>query len=266
MDDATLERYSRHLLLNEFSSKAQERLLASRVLVVGAGGLGSSALLYLATSGVGHITVADGDKVERSNLQRQIIHREATVGHLKAESARQTMLAINPTIAVDALCERLSGESLIRAVSKADVVLDCSDNFPTRYALNAACHAASKPLVSGAGVRFDGQLAVFDLRSADAPCYHCVFPADLESEEDRCAVTGVFAPVVGVIGIMQAAEAIKLIAQIAEPLISRLLMFDARSSRFHSVQLKRDPGCSVCGLSIGRARGAVTDLQEKIHV
>jgi molybdopterin-synthase adenylyltransferase len=264
MDDATLERYSRHLLLNEFSSEAQERLLASRVLVVGAGGLGSSALLYLATSGVGHITVADGDRVERSNLQRQIIHREATVGHFKAESARQTMLAINPTISVEALCERLSGQSLIAAVARADVVLDCSDNFATRYALNAACHAARKPLVSGAGVRFDGQIAVFDLRLPQAPCYHCIFPADLESEEDRCAVTGVFAPVVGVIGVMQAAEAIKVVAQIADPLTSRLLMFDARNSRFHTVQLKRDPSCAVCG-ALSEATATSMPKLEKVH-
>jgi molybdopterin-synthase adenylyltransferase len=246
MDDAQLERYSRHLLLNEFSTQAQAALLASHVLVVGAGGLGSSALLYLATSGVGHISIADGDRVERSNLQRQIVHRESTVGLNKAASARQTMLAINPTITIQTIESRLEGDALATAVANADVVLDCSDNFATRYALNAACLKTKKPLVSGAGVRFDGQLSVFDFRHDNVACYHCLFPQDLESEEDRCAVTGVFAPLVGVIGVMQASEAIKLIASIGQTLAARLMMFDALSARWHTVQVKQDPSCSVC--------------------
>ncbi len=249
MDDATLERYSRHLLLNEFGMQAQERLLAAHALVIGAGGLGSSALLYLATSGIGQITIADGDVVERSNLQRQIIHRESTIGLNKTLSAKQTMLAINPTIKVNALTERLGGDVLNEIVKTADVVLDCSDNFATRYALNVACLLHSKPLVSGAGVRFDGQLSVFDFRQHNTPCYHCIFPADLESEDERCAVTGVFAPLVGIVGVMQAAEAIKLIAGIGESVAGKMMMFDSLAARWHRVNLKQDPACTVCGSS-----------------
>jgi molybdopterin-synthase adenylyltransferase len=256
MDDSTLERYSRHLLLNEFGIQAQERLLAAHALVVGAGGLGSSALLYLATSGIGKITVADGDVVERSNLQRQIIHRESTIGVNKSLSAQQTMLAINPSITVNAITDRLGAAALNEVVKTADVVLDCSDNFVTRYAINAACLHHSKPLVSGAGVRFDGQLSVFDFRQYNTPCYHCIFPPDLESEEERCAVTGVFAPLVGIIGVMQAAEAIKLIAGIGESVAGKMMMFDALTTRWHSVNLKQDPACLMCGESSDRGRAS----------
>jgi molybdopterin/thiamine biosynthesis adenylyltransferase len=247
MDDRQRLRYSRHLLLNEFGEEAQERLLASRALVVGAGGLGSAALLYLASSGMGRITVCDGDRVDLTNLQRQIVHRVDAIGRPKASSAAATLAQINPDIVVEALEERAGPERLMALVQGADVVLDCSDNFATRHALNRACVAARKPLVSGAGIRFDGQVAVFDLRSPDAPCYHCLFAEDAEASEERCATMGVFAPLVGIIGTFQALEAIKLVAGIGETLAGRLMLFDALASRWHEVRLARDPQCRVCG-------------------
>ena len=247
MDDRQRLRYSRHLLLNEFGEEAQERLLASHALVIGAGGLGSAALLYLASSGMGRITVCDGDKVDLTNLQRQVVHRNESVGKPKAASAASTLGAINPDIRVEALEERASPERLMTLVRAADVVLDCSDNFATRHALNRACVAHRKPLVSGAGVRFDGQIAVFDLRREDAPCYHCLFAEDAQAQEERCATMGVFAPLVGVVGTMQAMEAIKLITGVGETLAGRLMLFDALASRWHEVRLARDPHCRVCG-------------------
>jgi adenylyltransferase/sulfurtransferase len=247
MDDRQRLRYSRHLLLNEFGEEAQERLLAARVLVVGAGGLGSAALMYLASSGVGHITVVDGDRVELTNLQRQVVHRNDSVGTPKAASAAETLAAINPEIEIEALDERAGPERLMALVRNADVVLDCSDNFATRHALNRACVAARKPLVSGAGIRFDGQVAVFDLRRDDSPCYHCLFADDAREADERCATMGVFAPLVGVVGTFQALEAIKLVAGIGESLAGRLMLFDALASRWHEVRLARDPQCRICG-------------------
>jgi molybdopterin/thiamine biosynthesis adenylyltransferase len=247
VDDQQRLRYSRHLLLNEFGEEAQERLLASHALVIGAGGLGSSALLYLAASGVGRITICDGDRVELTNLQRQIVHRLDALGQPKASSAAATLATLNPDIRVDALEERAGPERIAALVRDADVVLDCSDNFATRHAINRACVAARKPLVSGAGIRFDGQVAVFDLRVEGAPCYHCLFAEDAQSAEDRCATMGVFAPLVGIIGTIQAAEAIKLLAGIGETLAGRLMLFDALSSRWHEVRLARDPHCRICG-------------------
>lgn len=248
MDDRQRLRYSRHLLLDGFGEESQERLLASHALVVGAGGLGSGALLYLASSGVGHITVADGDAVDLTNLQRQVVHRVDAIGGNKARSAAATLAAINPEVRVDALAERLTPERMRTLARSADVVLDCSDNFATRHALNEACVAARIPLVSGAGIRFDGQVAVFDLRSSAGGCYNCLFPADARSEEERCATLGVFAPLVGVIGTMQAMEAIKLVAGIGQTLAGRLQLFDALGSRWHEVRLSRDPRCIVCGV------------------
>lgn len=247
MDDRQRLRYSRHLLLNEFGEEAQERLLASHALVIGAGGLGSAALLYLASSGVGRITVCDGDKVDLTNLQRQVVHRNESIGSPKALSAAKTLAAINPDIRVEALEERAGPERLAALVRGADVVLDCSDNFATRHALNRACVASRKPLVSGAGIRFDGQIAVFDLRRDDAPCYHCLFAEDAQAPEERCATMGVFAPLVGVVGTFQAMEAIKLVAGVGETLAGRLMLFDALGSRWHEVRLARDPHCRVCG-------------------
>ena len=247
MDDQQRLRYSRHLLLNEFGEEAQERLLASHALVVGAGGLGSPALLYLASSGMGRITVCDGDRVDLTNLQRQIVHRQESVGQPKAASAAATLRSINPEIRVDSLEERAGPERLMALVRGADVVLDCSDNFATRHALNRACVAAGKPLVSGAGIRFDGQVAVFDLRRPEAPCYNCLFAEDAEAEDVRCAVMGVFAPLVGIVGTFQAMEAIKLVSGVGETLAGRLMLFDALASRWHEVRLARDPHCRVCG-------------------
>jgi len=248
MDDRQRLRYSRHLLLNEFGEEAQQRLLAARALVVGAGGLGSSALLFLASSGIGHITVVDDDEVELTNLQRQVIHRTSSIGLPKAASAASTLAELNPDVRILALEERAGPERLAELVRDADVVLDCSDNFATRYALNRACVDARKPLVSGAGIRFDGQVAVFDLRDAAAPCYHCLFPQSADSTEERCATMGVFAPLVGVIGTMQALEAIKLVAGVGETLSGRLQLFDALGSRWHEVRLVRDPHCAACGV------------------
>ena len=247
MDDQQRLRYSRHLLLNEFGEEAQERLLRAHALVIGAGGLGSSALMYLASSGVGRITVCDGDKVDLTNLQRQIVHRLEAVGTPKVHSAAATLATLNPEIHVEPLQERAGPERLAALARAADVVLDCSDNFSTRHALNKACVAACRPLVSGAGVRFDGQITVFDLRSPDSPCYHCLFAEDAEAVEERCATMGVFAPLVGIIGTLQAAEAIKLVAGIGESLAGRLLLFDALASRWHEVRFARDPHCAVCG-------------------
>ena len=247
MDDQQRLRYSRHLLLNEFGEEAQQRLLDAHALVIGAGGLGSAALMYLASSGMGRITVCDGDKVDLTNLQRQVVHRQESVGKPKAGSAAATLRGINPDIRVEALEERAGPERLAALVRTADVVLDCSDNFATRHALNRACVAARKPLVSGAGIRFDGQVAVFDLRRPEAPCYHCLFAEDARAEEERCATMGVFAPLVGIIGTFQALEAIKLVAGVGETLAGRLMLFDALGSRWHEVRLARDPHCEVCG-------------------
>jgi len=260
MDDQQRLRYSRHLLLDEFGEEAQERLLASHALVIGAGGLGSSALMFLASSGVGRITVADGDKVELTNLQRQIAHRVASIGENKAESAARTLAALNPEIAVVALPLRLAPEAIAAQVARADIVLDCSDNFATRYAVNRACVEAGKPLVSGAGIRFDGQVSVFDLRRPDAACYHCLFAEDAEAQDVRCAVMGVFAPVVGIIGTLQAMEAIKLLAGIGATLAGRLLLCDALAGRFHEVRFERDPDCTVCA----RRHADVVEL-EAVH-
>ena len=247
MDDEQLLRYSRHILLPEIGIEGQQRLLDAHVLMIGAGGLGSPAALYLASAGIGTLTICDGDVVDLTNLQRQIVHREAAVGQPKVASARDTLLAINPRVNINAVQERVAGDRLAQLVAAADIVLDGSDNFATRHAVNRACVAARKPLVSGAGIRFDGQLAVFDLRRADAPCYACLFPESGENEEMRCAVMGVFAPVVGIIGAMQAAEALKLLAGTGESLAGRLLLFDALRTEWRSIRLARDPGCKVCG-------------------
>ena len=247
MDDQQRLRYSRHLLLNEFGEEAQERLLASHALVIGAGGLGSAALLYLAASGFGRITVADGDRVDLTNLQRQVVHRIDSIGEPKAASAARTLAAINPEVRVEALTERAGEGRIAELAARADVVLDCSDNFPTRHAINRACVAARRPLVSGAAIRFDGQVAVFDLRRDGAPCYQCLFAEDAQPAEDRCATMGVFAPLVGIIGTFQALEAIKLVAGIGESLAGRLLLFDALAGRWHEVRLARDAHCRVCG-------------------
>ena len=246
MDDEQLLRYSRHILLPEIGIEGQQRLLDAHVLMIGAGGLGSPAALYLASAGIGTLTICDGDVVDLTNLQRQIVHREAAVGQPKVASARDTLLAINPRVNINAVQERIAGDRLAQLVAAADIVLDGSDNFATRHAVNRACVAARKPLVSGAGIRFDGQLAVFDLRSAQSPCYACLFPESAETEEMRCAVMGVFAPLVGIIGAMQAAETLKILCGAGESLNGRLLLLDALRMDVRTVKLQRDPGCAVC--------------------
>ena len=247
MNDDQLLRYSRHILLPQIGIEGQEKFLGSHALIVGAGGLGSPIALYLASAGVGRITICDGDEVDLTNLQRQIVHRTESIGKKKVESARATLAAINPGISVVALAERVAGKRLEALVAEADVVLDGSDNFATRHAINRACVALRKPLVSGAGVRFDGQVAVFDLRSRQSPCYHCLFPEAGETEDVRCAVMGVFAPLVGIVGSIQAAEALKLLAGAGESLAGRLLLIDALTMQIRSVRLQKDPACAVCG-------------------
>lgn len=247
MTDAELVRYSRHILLNEIGVEGQERIRQGRVLIVGAGGLGSPAALYLAAAGVGTLTLADGDTVDLTNLQRQILHREDRVGQAKAESGRQTLAALNPDVQLRPIVQRLQGDALDAEVARADVVLDCCDNFATRHDVNRACVAAGVPLVSGAAVRFDGQLSVFDPRRDNSPCYHCLFPEGEDVEEVRCAVMGVFAPLTGIIGTLQAAEALKLLAGCGEPLVGKLQLFDGLTSQWRTVRVPRDPDCPVCG-------------------
>jgi adenylyltransferase/sulfurtransferase len=247
MNDDQLLRYSRHILLPQLGIEGQEKFCRAHALIVGAGGLGSPAALYLAAAGVGTLTICDNDAVDLTNLQRQIVHRNDAIGTPKAESARRTLTTINPEVKVNARVERIAGARLDELTRSADIVLDCSDNFATRHAINRACVAQRKPLVSGAGVRFDGQIAVFDLRDAQSPCYHCLFPEHGDSEDLRCAVMGVFAPLTGIIGSMQAAEALKLLAGIGESLSGRLLLLDALTMEWRTVRLKRDPACGMCG-------------------
>jgi len=224
--------------------EGQEKLRSSAALIIGAGGLGCPAALYLAAAGVGRLTIADSDKVDLTNLQRQILYRTDSVGAPKVEAARSALNAVNPEVAVVALQKRIHDFSEL--VAKVDVVLDCSDNFATRHALNRACVSKKKPLVSGAAIRFDAQVTVFDLRTKSAPCYACLFPEDAEVEEVQCSTMGVFAPLTGIAGAMQAMEAIKLIAGIGEPLAGRLMIVDAKSAEWRSVKVSKDPACPVC--------------------
>lgn len=246
MTDDQLLRYSRHILLPEFGIEGQQRLLVSHALLIGAGGLGSPIALYLAAAGVGRITICDGDTVDLTNLQRQIIHRTTSIGREKVRSASETLATINPEVHVIPLAERVDGKRLQELVADADVVLDGSDNFETRHAINRTCVHAGKPLVSGSAVRFDGQIAVFDMRQPDSPCYACLFPEAGESEDTPCAVMGVFAPLTGIVGTIQAAEALKLLAGIGESLAGRLLLVDALTMQLRTIRLTRDSACSVC--------------------
>ncbi len=247
MNDDQLLRYSRHILLDEIGVEGQTRLLGSHALVIGAGGLGSPVALYLGTAGVGRITLVDDDTVDLTNLQRQIAHNLARVGQPKADSARQTIQAINPDVQVLPVTKRADAAWLDQAVQDADVVIDCSDNFQTRQAVNLACVVHRKPLVSGAAIGFDGQVSVYDIRQAGAPCYACIFPPEATFEEVRCATMGVFAPLVGIIGTVQAAEALKLLAGIGQSLAGRLQMLDARSMEWTEIRMVRQSGCTVCG-------------------
>ncbi|NBX05325.1 MAG: molybdopterin-synthase adenylyltransferase MoeB [Betaproteobacteria bacterium] len=246
MRDAELSRYSRHILLNEIGIEGQQRINAARVLVIGAGGLASPAVLYLAAAGVGSLTVVDDDVVDLTNLQRQIMHSSASVGSAKVLSAQSSAARINPLTRVVALQQRADAALLDAQVPQADVVLDCTDNFTTRHAINAACVRHRVPLVSGAAVQFDGQISVFDPRRADCPCYACAFPSHQAPDAIACATMGVFAPVVGVIGCMQAAQALMLVGAFGTPLTGVLLMLDGRSMEWSRIGLPRDPACSVC--------------------
>jgi len=247
MTDDQLLRYSRHILLDAIGIEGQERILATHALIIGAGGLGSPVALYLASAGIGRITLVDDDTVDFTNLQRQILHVQSRVGMAKAESGKQALTAINPTVDVVPVQKRLAGAELDALVATADIVLDCTDNFSTRHAINRACVHHKKPLISGAAIRFDGQISVYDLRQETAPCYHCLFPEAEDVEEVRCAVMGVLAPLTGIIGSMQATEALKLAAGIGQSLNGRLLLLDALDMEWRSVKFRKDPDCAVCG-------------------
>jgi len=247
MNDDQLLRYSRHILLDAIGIEGQRRLMAAHALVIGAGGLGSPVLLFLASAGVGTITVADDDSVDLTNLQRQIAHRSSGIGQPKVQSAAAAMTAINPEVRVVALPERTDAQRLCVLVQEADVVIDCSDNFATRQAINAACVAHARPLVSGAAVQFDGQVSVYDARSAASPCYACIFPPEATLQDAACATMGVFAPLVGIIGSVQAAEALKLLIGTGTSLAGRLQMLDAGTMEWSEIRLSRDPNCTVCG-------------------
>ena len=246
MNDDQLLRYSRHILLDELGVQGQQRLLEAHALIIGAGGLGSPVGLYLGSAGVGRITVVDHDLVDATNLQRQIAHRLDRIGHFKAQSLAESIAQINPDVQLRCITERADAALLEPLVAAADVVLDCTDNFATRQAINQACVRHRVPLVSGAAIGFDAQLSVFDTRQADSPCYACLFAPDAPPEEVRCATMGVFAPLVGIVGSMQAAEAIKLIAGTGQPMAGRLLMLDARNLQPTTIGLSRDRQCPVC--------------------
>jgi molybdopterin/thiamine biosynthesis adenylyltransferase len=247
MDDRELLRYSRHILLPELGIEAQEKFAAGRVLVIGAGGLGAPVAQFLAAAGVGTLVICDPDRVDLTNLQRQILYATPDVGAPKVAAAAARLAAINPAVRVEAIEARVGGDELIALAAGADVVVDCCDNFATRHAVNRACVAAKVPLVSGAAIRFDGQVAVFDAGMPESPCYHCLFGEGEDLEEMRCAVMGVFAPIVGIVGAVQAAEALKLLAGAGETLTGRLLIVDAFAMTWREVRIPRDPRCPVCG-------------------
>jgi molybdopterin/thiamine biosynthesis adenylyltransferase len=246
MTDEELLRWSRHILLDELGIEGQERIRAARALVIGAGGLGSPVALYLGSAGIGRLTLVDDDAVDLTNLQRQVAHTHDRIGQLKVDSARAAVLAIAPGLDVVAIALRVEAPALAELVAEADVVLDCSDNFATRQAVNAACVAAGVPLVAGAAIAFDGQLSTWDTRAPEAPCYACTFPPGSAPPEARCATMGVFAPLVGIIGAMQAAEALKLVAGVGTSLAGRLQMLDARDMSWTTIRVPRDPSCPVC--------------------
>ncbi len=246
MNDQQLLRYSRHILLPQIDISGQEKLTQSSVLMIGAGGLGAPIALYLAASGVGKLIICDNDNVDLTNLQRQIIHHTGSIGQAKSESARQTLAEINPEVNVIALQERVGDIRLRELVAQADAVVDASDNFATRHAINKACVTYQKPLISGAAVRFEGQVSVFDLRQIDNPCYHCLYPINGEDADMPCAVMGVFAPLVGIIGSMQAAETLKVLLNLGETLNGRLQLLDGLTMNWRSIKLKKDPACGVC--------------------
>ena len=249
MDDTQLLRYSRHLLLSELGVDAQQRFGESHALIVGIGGLGNPVAQFLAAAGVGTLTLIDADRVDLTNLQRQILFDTGAVGRPKVEAAAARIAAVNPEVRVVQLADRVGLAALAPLAAAADVVVDCTDNFATRHAINRACVAAKKPLVSGAAIRFDGQIAVFDARDPANPCYHCLFGEGDEFEETRCATMGVFAPLVGIVGATQAAEALKLLAPAGRSLAGRLLLIDALTMEWRELTVVKDPACPVCGMA-----------------
>ncbi|MDM8560155.1 molybdopterin-synthase adenylyltransferase MoeB [Candidatus Parabeggiatoa sp. HSG14] len=245
MDDAQLLRYSRQILLPQIGIEGQERLLNAKVLIIGMGGLGSPVAMYLAAAGVGHLFINDFDVVDLSNLQRQIIHTTEDIGKLKVESARKTLLALNPLIEITPLYQQLDSDALIEKINNVDVVLDCSDNLSTRFAINQAAVCTKTPLVSGAAIRMEGQISVFRSDLPDSPCYRCLYPSE-DALTETCSQTGITAPLVGIIGSMQALEAMKLILKIGETLTGQLLLLDALNMEWCSIKLVKNPACPVC--------------------
>jgi len=249
MNDDQLLRYSRHILLPQIGIPGQEKLIKSRALIIGLGGLGSPVAMYLAASGIGELILCDNDNVDLTNLQRQAIHNSETVGMSKVQSATKAIAKINPEIRVVAIQKYVDEERLQELVKKADVVIDASDNFVTRHAINQVCVTHRKPLVSGAAIRFNGQVSVFDLSSSASPCYHCLFSKDGSNKDMHCAIMGVFSPLVGIIGCMQAAEAIKILLNIGRTLNGRLMLLDGLTMEWRSVKLNKDPACAICGIN-----------------
>ncbi len=246
MNDQDLLRYSRHILLDDIGIEGQQKILAAHAIVIGAGGLGSAAAPYLAAAGIGKMTLIDHDTVDLTNLQRQIMHNQNSVGQAKVQSGKAMLLNLNPHVQVNALQEKATAELLDQLLPTASVVLDCSDNFTTRHMVNAACVKHKVPLVSGAAIKFDGQVTVIDTRQTGTPCYACLFPADQEFNEVQCSTMGVFSPLVGIIGSIQAAQALQVIMQIGEPLVGKLLLWDARSSQVDQIALHQRDDCPIC--------------------
>lgn len=247
MDDQQLLRYSRQIMLKDFDIAGQQALLDAKVLIVGLGGLGCPVALYLAAAGVGHLTLADFDEVDLTNLQRQIAHSTADIGQAKVDSAKESIEALNDQVSIELIKHKLEGDALLAAVAATDLVIDASDNFATRFAINHACHALKKPLVSGAAIRTEGQVAIFDHRLPDSPCYRCLYDDTADDTQLSCSESGVLAPVVGVIGSIQALEAIKLLANYGQPLQSKLLILDALTMQWRTLSLTKDPACPICG-------------------
>jgi len=245
LSDQELLRYSRQIMLPKFDVAGQQLLKKSRVLIIGLGGLGSPVALYLAAAGVGFLSLADDDEVDVSNLQRQVVHNEHNIGMSKVESAAESLRQLNPNVVIQTHAVRLEGVGLLGALKQIDLVVDCTDNFSTRFEINRACVAAKVPLVSGAAIRMEGQVSVFDSRNAESPCYQCLY-SDVSEEQLTCSESGVMAPLVGVIGSMQAMEAIKLLSGLGQTLVGRLLLLDAMSMQWRSLKLKKDPACSCC--------------------
>ena len=247
MNDEQLLRYSRHLLLEEIDVTGQEKLLGSHALVIGAGGLGSAAAPYLAAAGVGHITLIDHDEVDLTNLQRQIMHAESSVGKSKVASGKAFLQRLNSSIQIETIQAKATASLLDELLPSVDIVLDCTDNFSTRHMINAACVQHQTPLVSGSALKLDGQLSVFDPRNANSPCYACIFSPDEEFEEVSCATMGIFSPLVGIIGAMQAAQALQVLIGFGEPLVGRLMLWNGRTTQIDEIRISRNTECSVCG-------------------